>query len=57
MVGDTSFDMAMGAAAGAVPIGAAWGYHEPQELIDAGALAVASHPREVLTLVREHVDG
>jgi phosphoglycolate phosphatase len=57
VVGDTSFDMAMGAAAGAVPIGAAWGYHEPQELIDAGALAVASHPREVLTLVREHVDG
>jgi phosphoglycolate phosphatase len=57
VVGDTSFDMAMGAAAGAVPIGAAWGYHEAQELIDAGALAVASHPREVLALVREHVDG
>lgn len=57
VVGDTSFDMAMGAAAGAVPIGAAWGYHEPQELMDAGALAVASHPGEVLTLVREHVDG
>jgi phosphoglycolate phosphatase len=57
VVGDTSFDMAMGAAAGAVPIGAAWGYHEAQELMDAGALAVASHPREVLALVREHVDG
>jgi phosphoglycolate phosphatase len=57
VVGDTSFDMAMGAAAGAVPIGAAWGYHEAQELMDAGALAVASQPREVLALVREHVDG
>ena len=32
VVGDTSFDMAMAAAAGAAPIGAAWGYHEAEEL-------------------------
>ena len=57
VVGDTSFDMAMAAAAGAMPIGAAWGYHEPEELIDAGAVAVAQAPGDVLSLVREHVHG
>ena len=41
VVGDTSFDMAMAAAAGAAPIGAGWGYHEADELIEAGAVAVA----------------
>jgi phosphoglycolate phosphatase len=57
VVGDTSFDMAMAAAAGSVPIGAGWGYHEPQELIEAGAVAVADRPSDVLALVREHVHG
>jgi phosphoglycolate phosphatase len=57
VVGDTSYDMAMAAAAGAAPIGAGWGYHEPEELIEAGAVGVAAQPRDVLALVREHVDG
>jgi phosphoglycolate phosphatase len=57
VVGDTSFDMAMAAAAGALPIGAAWGYHEARELLDAGAVAVADEPLDVLGLVREHVHG
>ena len=57
VVGDTSFDMAMAAAAGALPIGAAWGYHEPEELLDAGAVAVAEQPLDVIELVREHVHG
>jgi phosphoglycolate phosphatase len=57
VVGDTSFDMAMAVAAGAKPIGAGWGYHEAQELIDAGAVAVAATPLEILTLVREHAHG
>ena len=47
----------MAAAAGAAPIGAGWGYHDADELIRAGALAVAAHPTEILDLVREHVDG
>jgi phosphoglycolate phosphatase len=55
VVGDTSFDMAMAVAAGAMPIGAGWGYHEPQELIDAGAVAVADEPLQVLELIRSHV--
>jgi len=41
MIGDTSFDMAMGKAAGARAIGVAWGYHEDHELVDAGANVVA----------------
>ena len=57
VVGDTSFDMAMAANAGATGIGAAWGYHEAEELLDAGAVAVAQQPSEVLGLIREHVDG
>ena len=57
VVGDTSFDMAMARAAGATGIGAGWGYHEEEELIEAGAAAVAGHPLDVLGLVREHVDG
>ena len=57
VVGDTSFDMAMAAAAGALPLGAAWGYHEAHELLEAGAVAVAEQPLDVLNLVREHAHG
>jgi phosphoglycolate phosphatase len=57
VVGDTSFDMAMGVAAGTTPIGAAWGYHEEEELIAAGAVAVAQRPLEILPLLQEHVHG
>ncbi|USU05084.1 HAD-IA family hydrolase [Sphingomonadaceae bacterium OTU29MARTA1] len=41
MIGDTSFDMAMGKAAGARAIGVAWGYHGIRDLADAGADVVA----------------
>ena len=57
VVGDTSFDMAMAAAAGARGIGAAWGYHEPAELLAAGAVAVAERPHHVLGLVRSDADA
>lgn len=57
VVGDTSFDMAMAVNAGASALGAGWGYHPAQELIAAGAAAVAAHPAQVIDLVREHVDG
>ena len=43
VVGDTSFDMAMAANAGRGGIGAGWGYHDADELLDAGAVAVAEH--------------
>ncbi|HEX8414391.1 MAG TPA: HAD-IA family hydrolase [Sphingomicrobium sp.] len=48
VIGDTSFDMGMAKAAGAIGIGAGWGYHEPEELIAAGAASVAMEPLEVL---------
>jgi len=57
VVGDTSFDMAMAVNAGARGIGAGWGYHEPQELLDAGAVAVADQPEGVLALIRENAHG
>ena len=57
VVGDTSFDMAMAVFAGAAAIGAGWGYHETDELIEAGAVAVAERPLDVLDLIRSHVDG
>ena len=57
VVGDTSFDMAMAAAAGAAPIGAGWGYHEPEDLIEAGALGVAERPRDVFSHIPERVYG
>ena len=57
VVGDTSFDMAMAVNAGAAGIGAGWGYHEAKELLDAGAIAVAQKPLEILDLIRSHVDG
>jgi phosphoglycolate phosphatase len=49
--------MAMAVAAGARGIGAGWGYHDTHELSDAGAVAVADTPGDVLTLLREQVDG
>ena len=37
MVGDTTFDMELGRAAGAATIGVTWGYHHKDELAAAGA--------------------
>ena len=52
MIGDTSFDMAMARAAGVTAIGVTWGYHGPQELLEAGAHHIATHPLEILDLVK-----
>lgn len=41
IIGDTVFDMAMGANAGVRAIGVDWGYHDAAELVDAGAIGVA----------------
>jgi phosphoglycolate phosphatase len=38
----------MAVAAGATGIGAGWGYHEAHEILDAGAIAVAHQPLDVL---------
>lgn len=54
MVGDTIFDIDMAVAAGVRPIGVAWGYHEPDELLRAGAVGVAGTMEELEALIREH---
>jgi phosphoglycolate phosphatase len=48
VIGDTSFDMEMAQAAGATPIGVAWGYHPAEELHAAGAAAVLQSPAELI---------
>ena len=53
MIGDTSYDMAMARAAGTLAVGVGWGYHEAQELLEAGADYVAGHPSDILDYVRE----
>jgi phosphoglycolate phosphatase len=52
MIGDTSYDMAMAKAAGVTAVAAAWGYHEPQELLAAGADYIARHPSGIADLVK-----
>ena len=52
MIGDTSFDMEMAVAAGVRAIGVSWGYHEPQELFNTGASAVAETARQLGDLIR-----
>lgn len=53
MIGDTSFDIDMAQAAGIQAIGVAWGYHEPSELLRAGAVAVAGSPAELTEMLLE----
>lgn len=52
MIGDTSYDMAMARAAGVRAVGVAWGYHEAEELLAAGADYVAAHPSEISEIVK-----
>lgn len=53
MIGDTSYDMAMARQIGARAIGVDWGYHAPDELIDAGAERVVVDTNEL----KEALDG
>lgn len=48
MIGDTVFDMQMARAAYVRALGVDWGYHQPQELVEAGAEVVAETPAELL---------
>ena len=43
MIGDTTYDMVMAGNAGVAAIGVAWGYHEVEELREAGARTVLTH--------------
>jgi len=51
MVGDTVFDIAMAHAAGVRAVGVAWGYHDPGELLGAGATGVAESAEHLEELI------
>ena len=50
-LGDTNTDMETALAAGMFPVGALWGFRPESELRDAGARALAAHPKDVLELI------
>jgi phosphoglycolate phosphatase len=53
VIGDTAFDIKMARAAGVTGVGVAWGYHPPDALRAAGAVAVIEQfPELVPTLER-----
>lgn len=52
MIGDRSHDMIGAVRNGVRPIGAAWGYAEPGELEQSGAIAVAQTPRDLPGIIQ-----
>ena len=51
MIGDTTYDIEMGLAAGVGALGVAWGYHEPDLLHRAGAHAVVPAAEGLLAAI------
>ncbi len=47
-VGDTAGDIREAREAGVTPLGVAWGWHEPEMLVEAGAERIAASPAELL---------
>jgi phosphoglycolate phosphatase len=50
-VGDTAGDVREAREAGATPVGVSWGWHEPEQLAEAGAELIAQTPAELLTIL------
>ena len=55
MIGDTSFDMDMGRAAGVTTIGVTWGYHPRADLVACGATHIATHPDQLARLAAARI--
>jgi len=53
MIGDTRYDIEMAVAAGADPVGVAWGYHLPAELTASGARVIATSFDEIPALLEQ----
>lgn len=51
MVGDTVYDVKGAAVHGIPTIGVAWGYGDVQDMLSAGAAAIAQTPQELVTLL------
>lgn len=56
MIGDTSYDMAMGRSAGVYCLGVAWGYHAPEDLESYGAKQVVHSYGDVPVAVCTYLD-
>jgi phosphoglycolate phosphatase len=52
-LGDSNTDMKTAVAAEMYPVGALWGFRTREELEQAGAKALAAHPRDVIEIVRK----
>jgi phosphoglycolate phosphatase len=57
MIGDTTFDVAMGRAAGVHALGVTWGYHAPDLLVGAGAHAITEAPDRLLAAIDALLPG
>ncbi len=55
MIGDTCFDMEAAVRAGATPVGVTWGYHDVQELKEAGAVHVVERARDIPDFAARHL--
>lgn len=55
-VGDTNTDMQTAVAAGMYAVGALWGFRTADELLEAGAQVLVSHPGDLLTLLDKPSD-
>jgi len=53
MIGDTHFDIEMAVNARVRPIGVDWGYHHPEELRAAGAVAVVAHVEALMAALED----
>jgi phosphoglycolate phosphatase len=53
MVGDTTFDMALGKAAGVKAIGVTWGYHDAHDLTAAGADVLIDRYEDIDEAIRK----
>lgn len=51
LIGDTATDVGTAAAAGMVAVGVSWGFRDCDELKNAGAQHIISHPSEVTALL------
>ena len=56
VIGDTVYDMEMATNAGVRAIGVSWGYHAPDTLLAAGAVAVAETMDELASFMEHCID-
>jgi len=57
IIGDTTFDIEMGKAAGTKAIGVSWGYHHPDELVGAGADLLVADYAELPAAIDRVLEG